>query len=518
MIRAPEPNEAALPREDGLLETGGAWTRVLAVASGKGGVGKTSVAVNLAFSLGGLGKRVCLLDADLGLSNVDVLLGINPVVTLEQVLFEGVPMERAILSVGRNVDVVSGSSGVSRMAELSRNKRTDLVREFHKLINYDYLLVDNSPGISAQVVSMCLACGDVLVIVNPEPSSITDAYALIKVFKENGLHRPPLLVINRSLSHQRSQAVFERIQKTAENHLGVNCRLAGIIPDDPALYRAATRQTPLVEMESASPAAKAFRDLARRLDVAGRDSANLTRPEHFFDQTVIRLQQAPILPPGLAGSGRPPVSGELARRLEALMRRLAANSRLLAQTDPEAARDTEARIEDVRELLDSLAAGPQAATDAGSLAEENAPDRTDTPAPAPAPSLSQPDQKAMVICPDPMWRAILENILEDLGLELCPLSDEAAAIQPPDLLLVRQAPSAGLADLLAAKGDRPTLYLAVNHDQAARFAALPAKEPREILTMPVELLDIQGAVCNLLATAASRRRETPHLAQHDHRP
>ena len=511
MNQPTDQHDANQPREDGLLETGGAWTRVLAVASGKGGVGKTSVAVNLAFSLGGLGKRVCLLDADLGLSNVDVLLGINPVVTLEQVLFEGVPMERAILSVGRNVDVVSGSSGVSRMAELSRNKRTDLVREFHKLINYDYLLVDNSPGISAQVVSMCLACGDVLVIVNPEPSSITDAYALIKVFKENGLHRPPLLVINRSLSHQRSQAVFERIQKTAENHLGVHCRLAGVIPDDPALYRAATRQTPLVEMESAAPAAKAFRDLARRLDAAGRDSANLTRPEHFFDQTVIRLQQAPILPPGLGGSDRPAVSSELARRLEALMRRLASNSRLLAQADPEAARDTEARIEDVRELLDSLAAGPQA--EAGGL--EDAPDRTESP-PA-APSLSQPDQKALVICPDPMWRAILESILEDLGLGLCPVSDEAAPVQPPDLLVVRQAPSAGLADLLAAKGDRPTLYLAANHDQAARFSAQPAKEPREILTMPVELLDIQGAVCNLLAAAASRRHETPQLGHHDHR-
>ena len=260
-------------------------------------------------------------------------------------------------------------------------------------------------------------------------------------------------------------------------------------------------------MESAAPAAKAFRDLARRLDAAGRDSGGLTRPEHFFDQTVIRLQQAPILPPGLGGSDRPAVSSELARRLEALMRRLAANSRLLAQADPEAARDTEARIEDVRELLDSLAAGPQAEAGGGPVAEENAQDRPETP--SPAPSLSQPDQKALVVCPDPMWRAILESILEDLGLGLCPVSDEAAPVQPPDLLVVRQAPSAGLADLLAAKGDRPTLYLAANHDQAARFAALPAREPREILTMPVELMDIQGAVCNLLAAAASRRRETP---------
>jgi hypothetical protein len=191
------------------------------------------------------------------------------------------------------------------------------------------------------------------------------------------------------------------------------------------------------------------------------------------------------------------------------MRRLAANSRLLAQADPEAARDTEARIEDVRELLDILAGGSQAQA----AAEADAPPQAE---PTPPASLSQSDQTALVICADPMWRAILESILQDLGLR--PASDESPPVQPPDLLVVRQAPSAGLADLLAAKGDRPTLYLAANLDQAARFAAVPTREPREILTMPVELLEIQGAVCHLLAAAATRRRETSYLPRQDQRP
>lgn len=508
---SPEDLDSPSPA-NGELSKAAAWTRVLAVASGKGGVGKTSVAVNLAFALGGLGKRVCLLDADLGLSNVDVLLGINPEITLEQVLFEGVPMERAIMPVGRNVDVISGSSGVSRMAELSRNKRTDLVREFHKLIAYDYILVDNSPGITAQVVSLCLSCGDVLVIINPEPSSITDAYALIKIFKENGLHKDPLLVINRSHTHQRSQAVFERIQKTAETHLGVTCQLAGIIPEDPALYRAATRQTPLVEIEAASPAAKAFRDLARRIDAAGKTESSYQRPEQFFDQSVIRIQQAPVLPAALGGKQPPSVSGDFMERMDLLLRQLAVTVKVMDQTAPELARETEDRIDDMRRLLATLGASPE--TEAERLETDATPGLGDEHAP-PTPAVPEGHHKALIVCADPMWRTLLEQILGDLGVGVCRIKDDVLPQEQLSLAIIAcQPPTAALFALLARLTGIPTLCIAANHEQAGHFAAHFRGGTRLLLELPIELLEVQGAICQLLS-ATQEMAQAEHALQRD---
>lgn len=192
-------------------------SRTLAIASGKGGAGKTSLAVNLAFALARTGSRVCLLDADLGLSNVDIVLGITTDYTLEDVLFGGLPMEQAVTPVGPGVDVVAGSSGVARLAELTRQQRARLAGQFAKLSAYDFLLVDNSPGISRQVSALCLACQELVVVVNPEAPSMTDAYALIKVLKENGLCKSPAVVVNRAENAAQAHSEgFSRISATCE--------------------------------------------------------------------------------------------------------------------------------------------------------------------------------------------------------------------------------------------------------------------------------------------------------------
>ncbi len=294
-------------------------SRIIAVASGKGGAGKTSVAVNLAFALARMGRRVCLLDADLGLSNVDILLGISPTLTLEQVLFEGLPMERAVTPVGPGVDVIAGSSGVSRMAELSRNRRARLGTEFAKLSTYHYLLVDNSPGITSQVVSLCLACGELLLVVNPEPSSMTDAYALIKVLKENGMCRSPGLLLNRVASEAQAVDIHARMKAACARHLSLGCRYLGSIPRDEAMSASAARQRPLLEWSPAAPAARAFLKLAAALE---RDDLAVTgssgHPTDFFERSMVRLLEGPIRPPEAAA--RPSLAASpAAARLDAAL-------------------------------------------------------------------------------------------------------------------------------------------------------------------------------------------------------
>lgn len=268
-------------------------SRVLAIASGKGGAGKTSLAVNLAFALGWLGRRVCLLDADLGLSNVDILLGLSPALTLEQVLFEGASMEEAVMSVGPLVDVVSGSSGVARMAELTRPARARLAKEFAKLTAYDYILVDNSPGITRQVVSLCLGCDEIMVVVNPEPASITDAYALVKVLRENGLCKSPGLLFNRVRGETQATEVFARFKAACAKHLRLSCSYLGFVPFDQAMGAAAARQRPLLETNPASPASRALLKLAQTLERQNLRQGLEGQAEQFFERSMVRLLERP---------------------------------------------------------------------------------------------------------------------------------------------------------------------------------------------------------------------------------
>jgi len=268
-------------------------SRILSVASGKGGTGKTSISVNLSLALGRMGRTVCLLDADLGLSNVDVLLGISPKLTLEDVLFEGVPMEQAILRAGPGLDVIPGGSGVSRLADLSRDSRATLATEFAKLEGYDYLIVDGSPGISSQVISVCLACPELLVVVNPDPASLTDAYALVKVLYENGLRRSPNVVVNRAASAESARNIFGRLRGAMGKYLKLDAHLLGHIPNDPHVGAAAGRQRPLVELYPASNAGRAMLALARSLDEARLSAGTVaSSPAAFMEGALVRMRES----------------------------------------------------------------------------------------------------------------------------------------------------------------------------------------------------------------------------------
>jgi flagellar biosynthesis protein FlhG len=241
--------------------------QVIAVTSGKGGVGKTSVSANLAVALARRGREVVLLDADLGLANVDVMLGLHPTYNLSHVLSGERRLEEILVDGPAGLKVIAASSGVKRMAELSAAEHAGLIRAFSELTqNIDVLVVDTAAGISDSVVSYLRASQEVVVVVCDEPASITDSYALIKLLSgEYGISRFRILA-NMVGSVQKGQELFAKIANVTDRFLDVTLDFVGWIPFDAYLRKAVQRQRSVVEAFPSSQAALAFSNLAQQAD------------------------------------------------------------------------------------------------------------------------------------------------------------------------------------------------------------------------------------------------------------
>jgi flagellar biosynthesis protein FlhG len=455
-------------------------SRILAVASGKGGTGKTSISVNLSLALGRMGRKVCLLDADLGLSNVDVLLGISPKLTLEHVLFEGLPMEQVLVPAAPRVDVVPGGSGVSRLADLSREARLSLANEFAKLEGYDYLVVDGSPGVSSQVIAMCLACPELLVVVNPDPASITDAYALVKVLSENGMRRSPYLTVNRARSREYARDIFARLRGAMAKYLKLDARFLGYIPSDPHMSAASARQRPLVDLYPASSAGLAVLELAKSLDAlrpapgaAGADPASV------MEGAVVRMREF----------SRNSGDGGLGERSLHALDEAMKLADILGRPGLKDGRDGRGKA---AERLKSLLLA---------LRDEARPRAVDIVRPRPEPRTKPP--RVAVISSDVSIGDILSESLVSLGYVVAPAG---AAVQAAVVYWNgAQSGSSGLAVLsgrLAQLGDAGYIYV---RGVASENAPIQANPPGEILDMPFKIEDLGGAVKRVAAKFADRR-------------
>jgi flagellar biosynthesis protein FlhG len=237
--------------------------QVIAVTGGKGGTGKTSIAVNLATAFAQAKRRVMLFDGDLGLANVDVLLGLTPKCTLEHVLSGERRLEEVILQTPSGVRVVPSASGVARMAALSPAEQAAIIQAFSTLPGVlDVLVVDTAAGIHESVLQFCQAAQQVLVVLRDEPTSLTDCYALIKVLSRNHAVRHFRVIANMTRTTGEGEGVFRRLQRVTDRYLEVVLEYVGEIPEDRSVKQAVQLQRAVVEAYPNSAAARAFRHLA----------------------------------------------------------------------------------------------------------------------------------------------------------------------------------------------------------------------------------------------------------------
>jgi len=241
--------------------------KVIAVTSGKGGVGKTNVSVNLAVAMSDAGKRVMLMDADLGLANVDVLLGLHPEWNLSHVINGERTLEEIILDGPSGIMVVPAASGVKRLAELSTLENAGLIQAFSELNHdVDTLIIDTAAGINESVTSFSRAAQGVVVVVCDEPASITDAYALIKVLSLDYDIQHFRVLANQVNSAQEGRDLFNKISRVTDRYLDVTLEFIGVVPHDDYLRKAVRKQRAVVQAYPRSRSAVAFKNLAQKTD------------------------------------------------------------------------------------------------------------------------------------------------------------------------------------------------------------------------------------------------------------
>jgi flagellar biosynthesis protein FlhG len=268
-MSAPDQSQATPPNQaDGLRQRRSSRpVKVITVTGGKGGVGKTNISANLAVALSMLGRRVMLLDADLGLANVDVMFGLQPHYNLADVIRGERSLQEIIVSGPAGVMVVPGASGISDMADLTPAHHAGIISAFSELtMDLDTLIVDTAAGISDGVLRFAEAAHETLLVVCDEPTSITDAYAIIKLLStERGVRRFRI-VTNMTRQGGDGSGLFEKLSRVTEKFLDVDLDHAGSIPFDDRVWRAVQLQTPFVTAFPTSLAAGALKKLAHRAD------------------------------------------------------------------------------------------------------------------------------------------------------------------------------------------------------------------------------------------------------------
>ena len=245
--------------------------KVITVTSGKGGVGKSSISVNLAIQLSRMGKRVVIFDADFGLANIEIMLGLHPKFNLADMMYRGKSLNDIIMYGPENVGFISGGSGIQELANLSRDQVITLIQKLNELDDYaDVIIVDTGAGISDTVLEFVAASEEVLLVATPEPTSITDAYALLKTLNKKASYRPEKTVVkmiaNQVHGNRDAKELFEKLGLVVSKFLDIEVEYLGSVPYDHNMQKAIMKQSPISILDPLSNTARALNKIANQLE------------------------------------------------------------------------------------------------------------------------------------------------------------------------------------------------------------------------------------------------------------
>lgn len=263
--------------------------RIITVTSGKGGVGKSNTVVNMALSLKELGQEVVILDADLGLANIEVLLGVIPNYNLSHLLDGSKNIEEIIEQNDDGIKFISGGSGINELMFLTKENITQFAQNISQLEKVaDYILIDTSAGITDAVLSFCRLAHEIIFITTPEPTSITDAYALIKTFQaSSGIDLPEIkILVNKAETKLEAQQVYTKLESVCKHFLKIKIDYLGHVLFDYNVMKAAKLQEPICKSFPRTSASRAYKEIAKKLVELPLDQASIPEKNSLFKQVL----------------------------------------------------------------------------------------------------------------------------------------------------------------------------------------------------------------------------------------
>lgn len=241
-------------------------TLSISVFSGKGGVGKSSLCANLGFCLAAMDHRCLIMDCDMGLANLDVLLGVNATTNLQDLLRQDMDVQNIVLPIAPHFDLIPAASGVPELVEMDEDQRSLLLDKLSPILgSYDFLFMDLAAGLNPTVLSLAHASAKRILVLTPEPTSLTDAYAMVKVLAAKYEEQDFLVLVNQVQSREEAQQTFSRLDNAVQKFLGFKLIFLGMVREDSNMGLAVVRQKPVVKLSPESVAARDIKKIAERL-------------------------------------------------------------------------------------------------------------------------------------------------------------------------------------------------------------------------------------------------------------